>query len=322
MKYLVVAVTTVILLILTACSNNEVVYEEMNLSIYDESTEMGNHPWREEYNIETMPIFRNLLHVIPVEIAEYEGLSKHGDSIDELKAKAENIISYLGLTVERLRVEPSTGWWEAVTAIAEGAKVSVGLSGFVRIEFANLPSLPDGVMFSWEYPLDVAIAYLTEKFTPILGLAPSIYNNGEYDIAERILDYHFNTIHFTPPTGYNLERWWVEVLPSIEVVQKGKIGYFPIISPYEAIERMLDGQGSFGVDMGQTRPSAENVDIVGIRLVYFGHGMGRMLLEAFVPWYEIFIQMPGADYIQSWFVPAIETEYLAGNPAWALFPHQ
>ena len=264
---------------------------------------VNNHPWRAEYNIEFMPVFRNLFHMIPNSLAQYEGLSANGFSVKEMTIMAENIIDAIGLEADNISITNSIIVWmgevpiRAVTARVEDVEVTVEPNGSLQIIFEN------------------GIPYISEHLAAALGL-----DSGDTvgDIIKRILDYHFNIMHLTPNSNGDL--WRIDKSTPMDIMLSEKIGYFPIIKPGEVIERMLDGQGSFGVDMGQPRPTPDNV--IDMRLVYFGHSLGRNFLEEFAPWYELIIQKPELDYLQSFFVPAIQTEYLEANPAWSVYPHQ
>ena len=279
---------------------------------------INNHPWRENYNIEAMPVFSNPFHMLPDDFAQHEGLSANALSAEEMTAVAENIIAAMELEVINVNRASNAIWSEGITAVAKDIEVTVEANGFVQVLFVNGFSLPDGLMFSLESSSDEAIAYLTEWFAPILGMEQTVFKNNNDDIVERILDYHFNNIHFIPNS--NGELWRINMYTTFNDVLSEKIGYFPIITPSEAIERMLNAQGSFGVDMGQRIPTLD--EVIDIRLVYFGHSLGRNLLEEFAPWYELIIQKNYLNYWQSYFVPAIQSDYLEANPAWFFYPHQ
>jgi len=270
--------------------------------------------------IEVMPVFRNPFHMLPADFAQHEGLSANALSIEEMTAIAENIIATMELEVNNVSKASNAVWSEGITVAAENVEVTVEANGFVQVLFIIGFPLPDGLIFSQEYMhrQDEAITYLTEQFAPILGLERIVFENNDDDIVERILDYHFNNIHFIPNS--NGELWQINKFAPLNTVLSEKIGYFPIITPSEAIERMLDGQGSFGVDMGQRRPTQD--EVIDIRLVYFGHSLGRNYLEEFAPWYELVIQKDYLDFLKSYFVPAIHSEYLEANPAWSYYPHQ
>ncbi|MCL2217342.1 MAG: hypothetical protein FWB91_10035 [Defluviitaleaceae bacterium] len=271
-------------------------------------------------NIEMMPVFRNPLHMLPAEFAQHEGLSANALSDEEMAEIAENIIVAMGFEATSVGIADMHDiiWARGVTATAEGVKVTVELHGFVQVVFENGFPLPDGMILSWEYHHQEAIAYLTERFAPILGVEHIAVGDNSGDIVAQILDYHFNGLRFIPNSDGQLGR--INRFAPSSIVLREQIGYFPIISPDEAIERMLDGQGSFGVDMGQTRPTAD--EVIDIRLVYFGHSLGRNFLEAFAPWYELTVQTADTPHLQSYFVPAIQSDYLEANPAWSVYPHQ
>ena len=255
--------------------------------------------WRVPLNMEvpaTMPVFRNPFH----EPRVAPGGSYFSD--EEMAEIATGIINRMGLEVLNISEADrfNTIWTRGITATAEGVTVTVEMQGHAIVYFENGYPLPEGM--AWE------------RFAPILGIIPTDSN----DFTEQLLDLHFNDVRFIPNAYGELRE--IHRFPPRQYVLRDKIGYFPIIMPAEAIERMLDGQGSFMVDMGQTRPT-EN-EVIDIRLVYFGHNLGRNWLEAFAPWYEITVQTADSHHMQWWFVPAIRSDYLEANPAWAVYPHQ
>ena len=278
------------------------------------------HPWRKDYNIEAMPVFRNPFHMIPAEFAQHKGLSANSLSCAEMAVTAGNIITAMGFEVTDTGAAYTHDiiWVQGITATAENVRVTVEPHGFIQVVFDDGFSLPDGIMFSGEHQHKEALVYLTERFAPILGIERTIFENNTGDITDRILDYHFNHINFIPNQCGKLGQIWS--FPPRNIVLADKIGKFPIITPDEAIKRMLDGMGSFSVDMGQAGPMAD--EVIDIRLVYFGHSLGRNFLEEFAPWYEIIVHTADTHHFQSWFVPAIDSEYLESNPAWSVYPHQ
>jgi len=276
------------------------------------------YPWREDYGIREMPVFRNPFYVPPARYIHYERWSDNWLSFEEMTVMAEKIIVAMGLEVENVSSTRDLTWFEGATVTAEGVEVTIGENGFVQVHFPDGFALPEGIMFSWEHPQDEAIAYLTERFSYALGLEWPDFGNGADSMIDQMLDYHFNTVRFIPNQDGELR--WIDRPAPPGMVLSDKVGYFPIITPNEAIERMLEGQGSFGVDMGQPRPTVS--DVVDIRLVYFGHTLGRNFLEDFAPWYHFVIRTPDIDYDQAYFVPAIRSDYLEANPAWAVHPHQ
>jgi len=277
----------------------------------DES--VATHPWNEDYNIELMPVFRNHYSM--------RAMHERSDAMDvmlERMERAEGIALAMGYAEGDLR---RTIRFEQVTVATDTVEIIVEANGSIEMFFRDGFTLPDGITLlrqdSYEFSGD-AIDYLTDHFADILQLSPGIYNNPHYDIAERILDYHFNRVDFVANLDGKLG--WIRRSAPQEVILADKVGYFPIITTDEAIVRMLNDEGSFGVDMGQDRPTAD--DIVDVHLVYFGHRNGQHILEYFAPWYRFSVQTTDADYYQWYFVPATRDDYLRANPAWGIYPHQ
>ncbi|MCL1997086.1 MAG: hypothetical protein FWG63_12875 [Defluviitaleaceae bacterium] len=302
-------------IILVACNSQNVDSHYINSNRYN----LNEHSYM-------MPVFRNHFHQIPNEYAQHPGIAENALTTEEMQDLAKNIITAMGFEAIYTRDGRNTAiWFPGVTVSDGNVEVTIEANGHVQVHFIDGYTLPNDLVFTWEEN-EQASQYLNERFATALGLEK---RNRDYPIVENIvenieniLDYHFNTIEFMPTFAPMEEgRLWRINRPMLaQDLLFDKIGYFPIITPDEAIERMLAGEGSHGVDMGQRLPKIE--EVVDIRLVYFGHSLGRNLLEVFAPWYEFIFKMPSRDYFQAYFVPAIQTQYLEANPAFSVYPHQ
>lgn len=270
-------------------------------------------PWEENNGVTTMPVFHNNFRMWP---QDFEPRSE-----TELLLVAEDILSRgifaaMGLTVHDVTTARNSTWGNNITAHAEGVQITVEQSGFIQVLFTEEHVIPAWMDLSWDSPTrNASVEYLTNVFASAMGLPPLAEDAG---IVERIVHNSFFGLRFIPDADGRLQS--IDTFENI-CTTSDLIGYFPIISIEEAIERMLAGEGtSFGVDMGQTRPTAEC--IIAVEVWYFGHSLGRHVVEAFVPWYSFTVLTPDSHHIQSYFVPALRTEYLEANPSWAYYPHQ
>ena len=331
-RYLIVSLTCVIVF-MSCVSQDEKSYDMLNnqnphgytiirddINLSEPPLWIDEHPWRTHYNIEVMPAFRNHFHMIPAEYAQHEGLSANMLSIEEMTSAAENIIIAMGLEVEQ--VEETQPWFWTVggiTAKSRNVEVTVEANGVTHVVFTDGFPLPDGMVFPRYFIPEELSRYLREKFAPALGVQIREFENNNDDIVDRILDFHFNSIWFILNEDGKLDT--IQREPLIGVMLSDKIGYFPIITYDEAIERMLADQGEWPFRIEhEALPTRD--DIIDIRLVYFGHAFGRNHLEEFAPWYNIIFISPVWNDIMSYFVPAIRADYLEANPAWSVFPHQ
>lgn len=290
---------------------------------------VDNHPWDADVPVGLMPVFRNPFHALSPDFAIYEGLSANALSVEVLTAIAEELMETLEVEIDRIDIvnnthmpNPYAVWPARVEARGENVIVTAVGDGSVHIAFPDGFPLPEGISLSWYEERygdrQKAIQYLSERFAPMLGIPLIDPEQDTRSIVDRVLDYHFNNIHFISNAQGDLRS--MERYALRDMVLIDKVGYFPIITPEEAIARMLDGQGSFGVDMGQPLPAAE--DVLDIRVVYFGHSLGRQFLEVFIPWYQLTVRSLYVDYLQAYFVPALATPYVEANPTWVVYPHQ
>lgn len=274
--------------------------------------------------VKLMPVFHNNFHIMCLAMPDFEkpGVSLHGLSIEERTEQAKSIIEAMGLEVSGINQDSflMSLWTSGVLVSAEGMAVNIEETGFITMYFDGGFALPDGLTLSWEQQNEEAEIYLNELFAPILGVTPFAHEDEE---IARLLNYHFNNIHFIPNFDGSI-RILERHMPA-NYVLSNKIGYFPIITPEEAVRQTILGYGIIsGLAPYEMPPPIEDY-LLDIRLIYFGDNLGRNYLEVFAPWYQLTFRdhyFGFEDHHLTYFIPAIHSDYLEVNLAWGRFPHQ
>ncbi len=316
---------------------NEVFSDGMGysgISLYSlEDLENGN-PWRENWNIKTLPVYKNKYLFSHGYIAESYTKDDMEENIVEI-GKLYNldlsnsefvVIPYSDYEVERYMEDKDIDF-SSLNLVAEvktsknGYNFSAERSGGVRVTFddANVIYTSEALNITDIYENDgdklKVSEFLIEKYPHLLGLenpkayldpwlvTPDFYS----EKAEEIDDF----------MSYQLGRK-VSFLPSIEnnvygmdynMIDLGdKVGDYPLMSVEEAKNMMAEEK--FITNVPYEYPGVENIRKV--ELSYFISNYQ----EYIIPYYEFYVEIPeetkeeGKMSLGLYLVPAIEQEYL------------
>ncbi|HHX74879.1 MAG TPA: hypothetical protein GX699_08250, partial [Firmicutes bacterium] len=138
--------------------------------------------------------------------------------------------------------------------------------------------------------------------------------DGAGNLTEKILNYNFNSVFFTP---HQHGLWTIEKNNHFRSSQK--IGDYPIITAEQARDLLLAGNYITPV------PEEELIDgtikaehVINVELIY----IIRDNVPFFLPYYHFVVKTDIADNIPEeleygyFYVPAVEGEYLADFPLW------
>ncbi len=315
---------------------------------YDVSELVSANPWSATAELSTLPVYQNPLtydenhrasggdldamEAFLLDIAGRLGLDTErleitGNAPDESRRAA--ILEKLRKTGE----DVPEGYFDptAVVAEADGIKIEVDLSMTATITFDPAVSLPDGYRFTHDAPyedVEAVAGYLRETFKDLIGMDDPQLNicGGDYTIdlqqaytiefyegsgsfTDQLVNYNFNRVAFYCDDGGMLFLARV-YNPDLS----GKIGDYPIISPDEATELLLDGNSITTVP--EEMPGPEFV--AKVELVYRAGRRDKFYL----PYYRFYVELPdmerenGLKTYGAYYVPAVEGSYLSNMPIW------
>lgn len=275
---------------------------------YDISEIVSGNPWREDIELETLPVFKNT-----AECNNHYEIIGSNFPAEEFKKEVAS----------RMKLE--------------GAETDYRYPWNVYINFDEPVSLPDEYVFEHYMSYDEAentSEYLLEKYSDLIAFeqpTADIYY-GDYNIygqqshaisfyegkgnyIQDILAFNFDRITFYPNDDGKLMSISVQ---AGDYFTLSKLGDYPIISLNEAKEKLKNGQltttvpRDFGFDLSKP---------LKCELIY----RTSHLDEIFMPYYRFYIELEGfgnkGDELGlkdfgAFYVPAVEEQYIADMPVW------
>ncbi len=296
-------------------------------SAYDISQITNNNPWYETAELESLPVYDNLL-------SSNGAGEAWGADINDLKALALDMATRLGIESPNMEFESysgkpvpedSTGPTKVIIK-ADGVTIDVDQMLSARIDFEPAISLPEEYIPSYNMSYDEALAiaeYLKTEYCDLIGMDdPQIsiegdYNfygepnyqiyfyNGSDDLTEEIINYNFRFIKF----------WCSDDGLSSVIIENTdlsqKVADYPIIRASKAQELLISGQ--YSTDCGEAFPGKEYIRKV--ELVY----QNSVFDDYFIPYYRFYVEDPNIRLSEkfdqniklysTYYVPAVESSY-------------
>lgn len=288
----------------------------------------GANPWNESLEINELPMFRT-------KYGEHAAMYSAILDKDEAVAKLEEIAAALGgelSDIELYEVNPErydpahkdelTGKLHDASAMVGDIRVTVFSLGNVHIEFGASLQLPDGYGFDIENPdpamQDKTAKYLIDKFPGLFGYTNPVsfvdftYQTA-YDYSDdaftAMMNYNFKQTSFYYIEGEGVGMWIDDTLADYECS-----GFYPVITPEEAREKLLAGDYVTTVPKEPYLPGGVTEDRVEyMELVYHLNSDKT----AYIPYYRFLVRLESNDYPEdgsnsygAFYVPAVEPEYL------------
>ena len=317
---------------------------------YDISELVNGNPWREDMALSALPVFKNPLsynenHIasgadfvkmreILVETAGRLGLDKDSLEVtdnapDEEKRK---------IITEKMGGEVPEGYFNPteLKVQGEGLKIAVDQTMTAVVSFEPEVELPGEYRFAVHSTYDdmvKAADYLENAYGDFIGMenprkdiSGGDYNiyfqqaytvgfyDGDGDEVSRIFNYNFYRTEF-----YGNEEGKLFLARSFQPDLSQKVGDYPIIAVEKAKELLLNG--SYITTVPYEIPGGDYVKKV--ELIY---RTGRTE-QYFMPYYCFYVELPeAAREKEAWagelktygayYVPAVESEYIANMPLW------
>lgn len=313
------------------------------------------NPWREDMEIHTLPVYKNI-------ISHDENRIAQGADFDKMREVLLDTADRLGLDRKSLTITDDVPGQETqqsirekfqsvgdsvpegyfnptrLTAETEGIKISVDQWLTAVAEFEPALELPEKYDFSQgtSYEaLEKAARYLEKEYggfigmeNPVLNISGGGYNiffqqcydvefyEGSGDDVERILNYHFNRARFC---GDEEGKLFLARRYTPELNLSGKVGDYPVITAEEAGKLLL--KGNYVTSVPCEMPGEEY-----IRKVELIYQWGEWN-EYYIPYYRFYVELPdmerdgmiresGLKTYGAYYVPAVESGYIADMPVW------
>ncbi len=301
---------------------------------YDISELSNGNPWNEDMVFENLPVFRNNSYN-EVGIA-YPGIGEEsmlkklnditGDEHGEIEySRVGDYSSGTGIPDDFVdRIEADFG--DYTIEIQSNGSIVAMYNGFEG------EALPEGYSFTHSNTTEgeafETIAYIYENYGDIIGLPEAAFvTSKEYtfggeeirsyniydfsgDEINDMLNFAFNEVHLAP----NDEGKLMLIRVNDKLSCAEKIGDYPIISPDEAKDMLLEG--GYITTVPYEIPGKKY--IARVELVYRS-GISENI---WMPYYRFLVELPemaqenGLKNFGAYYVPAVKQEYITGLPLW------
>lgn len=320
--------------ILEYIESNTTAYGFEGYLAYDISELENGNPWNEKMVFESLPVFRNNsfneIGIAYPGIGEEAMLKKlnsiTGGEHGEIEySRVGDFSSGSGIPDDFVdRIEANFG--NNTIEIQSNGSVVVTYNGFAGEE------LPEDISFTYtetsEGDAYRAISYICQNYCDFLDKGNTTFVtsgdyafNGEFSRNYRIYDFSgdeisdmlnfsFNEVQLAP----NDEGKLMLIRINDKLSCAEKIGDYPIISPEEAKDMLLDG--GYLTTVPYEMPGKKY--IAKAELIYRS-GIGENI---WMPYYRFFVELPemaqenGLKNFGAYYVPAIEAKYITGLPLW------
>jgi len=315
---------------------------------YDVSELVNANPWAQSDSPSALPVYQDSLpkgedpvfsaegwakmREFLVDVAGRLGLAEEALTItdnspdEEAQRKLAEKYQSVGEEVPAYSFAPT-----ALVARAEGIKIEVDQFLTAKITFEPAVSLPEEYNFTHfaTYAEKAAAAeYLLQEYRELVGFAQPQVNihGGDYNIdhqqgyqieffdrsgdqTEQIVNYHFNRVAF-----YCNDEGKLFLARVFSSALYSKVGDYPIISAEQAGEQLLNG--GYITSVPYDFPGKKYVGKV--ELIY---RTGKHE-DYYLPYYRFYVEIPEAEREEgmktygAYYVPAVESIYLAGMTVW------
>lgn len=281
------------------------------------------HPWNEEKEIATLPVYKNLSFI-------YDGQKNVTAYMDEytLLQNISDIAEKLNMKMISVKVDKVDTGDEQNEEVVCGAQVTtdtgsiqVDATGKITVSFTEGVQLPAAYDMSdsttVEHANNDVVTYLMEKYADIISVQNFVSNSyptydedgnrtmhfraivdsGGISEVEKILDYNFNQVEFYYNRGLGLTGFsYGDIRFAAEL-----LGYYPIISLEEA--KVLLREGNLRSEyFGSEGLSYEEEDVLAVELMYKIDEWENV----YQPYYCFYILSAVDNLYARCYVPAVE----------------
>ena len=324
--------------ILEYIESNTTAYGFEGYMAYDISELSSGNPWNEEMVFEALPVYRN-------NSFNEIGIAYPGIGEEAMNKKLENIAEKTDLEMRGIIEATYVGDFSSGSGIPDDFITDIKADfGSYTIEIQSNGSivamyngfegeaLPEEYSFTYNNTTEgeafETIAYLYENYGDIIGFPEATFvTSKEYTFSgEEIRDYRiydfsgdeisdmlnfaFNEVQLAP----NDEGKLMLIRINDKLSCAEKIGDYPIISPEEAKDMLLEG--GYITTVPYEMPGKKY--IAKCELIYRS-GISENI---WMPYYRFLVELPemaqenGLKNFGAYYVPAVKLEYIEGLPLW------
>lgn len=306
-------------------------YSDMGYEGYDvyDISELGsNNPWNEAINLEYLPVFKN----------NHELNNRHSivnPNTEKMTELMLDICTRLGLDSNTLEIKDYTDGKDPRYGIelevkTDGITVNVFADYSIKITFDPAIDIPEDYNFNYHSSLNEmqkVATYIEDEYQALIDMESiqesvssigyNIYLQLSVDLyfyesagtdLDRILNYNFNKIKFSPNDNGQL---WIIWIYNTDISEK--VADYPIITVEEAIN-LLEAEHYYTSAPRENFPGKEYIGKV--ELVYNTDYYN----EFYMPYYKLYVELPppdgavnpnGLKNYGTYYVPAINPKWIA-----------
>ncbi len=301
---------------------------------YDISELENGNPWNEKMVFETLPVFRNNSYN-EVGIA-YPGIGEEAmlKKLSELTGGEHGEIEYSRVGDFSSGTGIPDDFVDRIEADFGSITIELQSNGGIVARYNDFDGveLPEGYSFTHSNTTEgeafESIKYIYENYGDIIDLEEATFTtskeytfSGEeirnyniYDFSgdeiNDMLNFAFGEVRLAP----NDEGKLMLIRVNDKLSCAEKIGNYPIISPEEAKDMLLEG--GYITTVPYEMPGKKYISKV--ELIYRS-GTGENI---WMPYYRFLVELPememenGLKNFGAYYVPAVEPEYISGLPLW------
>ncbi|MGN0343176.1 MAG: hypothetical protein ACI4DO_10335 [Roseburia sp.] len=296
---------------------------------FDISELTNANPWNEQMDIETLPVYKNILELDE----NFQPLNNDKNAVLEMIYEVGDRLHIDKSQLNQIEEKDDLG---EIVCKTQDLSIRANCAGQIRIEYEPEIELPDGYTFIYDASYDdltEVAAYMEQEYKDVMkmdhptiniyGGDYNIYGEQHYDLGfydksgdinNQIINYNFNSVKFAP--GEN-KLWFIDISqPDLS----NKVGDYPVITVKEA-KNLLE-QGHYVTDVPYQMPGMKYVEKV--ELVY----RTDVYEEYFMPYFKFYVELPEEEDVNepltgtgmktygAYYVPAVDSRYISDMPAY------
>lgn len=301
---------------------------------YDISELENGNPWNEDMVLGTLPVYRNN-SFNEVGIA-YPGIGEEAmlEKLNAVTGGEYEVIEYSYVGDYTSGTGIPDNFVDRIEADLGNRKIEIQSNGGIVVTYNGFDgeALPEEYSFTYNNTTEgeafETIAYLYETYGDIIGIPEATFVtskeytfSGEeirsyniYDFSgdgiKDMLNFSFNEVYLAP----NDEGKLMLIRINDKLSCGEKIGDYPIISPEEAKDMLLEG--GYITTVPYEMPGKKY--IAKLELIYRS-GISENI---WMPYYRFLVELPemaqenGLKNFGAYYVPAVEAKYITGLPLW------